>query len=84
MLDYEEEDQLVKKVGGKLRLTSLMQKRLVELKRVDLLPGRGVFHISRLVNRVVGRLASTKDAEAENKAQDQYDKVVAHGVTRYL
>ncbi|MGA1202875.1 MAG: DNA-directed RNA polymerase subunit omega [Planctomycetota bacterium] len=33
MLDSEIEDQLILKVGGKLRLTSLMQKRLVELKR---------------------------------------------------
>ena len=33
MIDIEIEDQLVKKVGGKLRLTSLMQKRMVELKR---------------------------------------------------
>ncbi len=33
MLDVELEDQLIEKVGGKLRLTSLMQKRLVELKR---------------------------------------------------
>ncbi|MCI0650632.1 MAG: DNA-directed RNA polymerase subunit omega [Planctomycetes bacterium] len=33
MLDIETEDQLVLKVGGKLRLTSLMQKRMVELKR---------------------------------------------------
>lgn len=33
MLDVEFEDQLIEKVGGKLRLTSLMQKRLVELKR---------------------------------------------------
>ena len=33
MLDIEIEDQLVEKVGGKLQLTSLMQKRLVELKR---------------------------------------------------
>ena len=33
MLDSEQEDLLIQKVGGKLRLTSLMQKRLVELKR---------------------------------------------------
>ena len=33
MLDIEIEDQLVKKVGGKLQLTALMQKRMVELKR---------------------------------------------------
>ncbi len=33
MLDIEIEDQLVAKVGGKLRLTSLMQKRMIELKR---------------------------------------------------
>ncbi len=33
MLDIDIEDQLVKKVGGKLHLTSLMQKRMVELKR---------------------------------------------------
>ena len=33
MLDIEIEDQLVEKVGGKLHLTSLMQKRMVELKR---------------------------------------------------
>ncbi len=33
MLDVELEDQLILKVGGKLVLTSLMQKRLVELKR---------------------------------------------------
>jgi len=33
MLDTELEDQLIEKVGGKLRLTALMQKRLVELKR---------------------------------------------------
>ena len=33
LVDIEIEDQLVEKVGGKLRLTSLMQKRLVELKR---------------------------------------------------
>jgi len=33
MLDVDFEDQLIEKVGGKLRLTSLMQKRLVELKR---------------------------------------------------
>ena len=33
MLDVELEDQLIEKVGGKLVLTSLMQKRLVELKR---------------------------------------------------
>ena len=33
MLDTELEDKLIAAVGGKLRLTSLMQKRLVELKR---------------------------------------------------
>ena len=33
MLDIDIEDQLVQKVGGKLHLTSLMQKRMVELKR---------------------------------------------------
>lgn len=33
MLDIETEDRLVEKVGGKIRLTSLMQKRMVELKR---------------------------------------------------
>ena len=33
MLDVDVEDQLVEKTGGKLQLTSLMQKRLVELKR---------------------------------------------------
>ncbi len=33
MLDIDIEDQLVLKVGGKLRLTSLMQKRMIELKR---------------------------------------------------
>ena len=33
VLDIDIEDELVRKVGGKLRLTSLMQKRLVELKR---------------------------------------------------
>ena len=33
MLDTELEDQLIEKVWGKLRLTALMQKRLVELKR---------------------------------------------------
>lgn len=33
MLDTTLEDQLLQKVGGKLRLTALMQKRLVELKR---------------------------------------------------
>ncbi|RTZ88288.1 MAG: DNA-directed RNA polymerase subunit omega [Bacillota bacterium] len=33
MLDVDIEDQLVEKTGGKLQLTSLMQKRLVELKR---------------------------------------------------
>ena len=33
MLDIDIEDQLVEKVGGKLHLTSLMQKRMVELKR---------------------------------------------------
>lgn len=33
MLDIEIEDRLVAKVGGKLRLTALMQKRMVELKR---------------------------------------------------
>jgi DNA-directed RNA polymerase subunit omega len=33
VLDVDIEDQLVEKTGGKLQLTSLMQKRLVELKR---------------------------------------------------
>ena len=33
MLDSTQEDLLIQKVGGKLRLTALMQKRLVELKR---------------------------------------------------
>ena len=33
MLDVDLEDQLIEKVGGKLVLTSLMLKRLVELKR---------------------------------------------------
>jgi len=33
MLDVELEDQLIQKVGGKIALTALMQKRLVELKR---------------------------------------------------
>ena len=33
MLDTTLEDQLLQKMGGKLRLTALMQKRLVELKR---------------------------------------------------
>ena len=38
MLDSEQEDLLIQKVGGKLRLTSLMQKRLVELKRGSIRP----------------------------------------------
>ena len=33
MLDTTLEDQLLQKMGGKLRLTALMQKRMVELKR---------------------------------------------------
>jgi len=33
MLDIELEEELVKKVGGKFALTSLLQKRLVELNR---------------------------------------------------
>jgi len=33
VLDVDIEDQLVEKAGGKLQLTALMQKRLVELKR---------------------------------------------------
>ena len=33
MLDVDIEDELVLKTGGKLQLTSLMQKRIVELKR---------------------------------------------------
>ena len=33
MLDVDIEDQLVEKTGGKLQLTALMQKRMVELKR---------------------------------------------------
>jgi len=33
VLDVDIEDQLVLKTGGKLQLTSLMQKRIVELKR---------------------------------------------------
>ena len=33
VLDVEIEDQLVEKTGGKLQLTALMQKRIVELKR---------------------------------------------------
>jgi DNA-directed RNA polymerase subunit omega len=33
MLDIDIEDALVKKVGGKFKLTSLMQKRMVELNR---------------------------------------------------
>lgn len=33
MLDIDTEDQLVAKVGGKIRLTTLIQKRMVELKR---------------------------------------------------
>lgn len=33
VLDVEVEDQLVEKTGGKLQLTALMQKRMVELKR---------------------------------------------------
>lgn len=33
VLDIDIEDELVLKTGGKLQLTSLMQKRIVELKR---------------------------------------------------
>ena len=33
VLDVDIEDQLVEKTGGKLQLTALMQKRIVELKR---------------------------------------------------
>jgi DNA-directed RNA polymerase subunit omega len=33
MLDIELEEQLVKKLGGKFKLTSLVQKRMVELHR---------------------------------------------------
>ncbi|MFN0057662.1 MAG: hypothetical protein ACKVX7_04325 [Planctomycetota bacterium] len=33
MLDIDVEDKLVLKVGGKLKLTSLIQKRMIELKR---------------------------------------------------
>ena len=33
VLDVDIEDQLVLKTGGKLQLTALMQKRIVELKR---------------------------------------------------
>lgn len=35
MLDIELEEELVRKVGGKFALTSLLQKRLVELNRGD-------------------------------------------------
>ena len=33
MLDIEVEEELVRKVGGKFRLTALIQKRMVELNR---------------------------------------------------
>lgn len=33
MLDIEVEEALIKKIGGKFKLTSLIQKRLVELNR---------------------------------------------------
>jgi DNA-directed RNA polymerase subunit omega len=35
MLDIEFEEELVRQVGGKFALTSLLQKRLVELNRGD-------------------------------------------------
>ena len=35
MLDIDLEEELVRKVGGKFALTSLLQKRLVELNRGD-------------------------------------------------
>jgi DNA-directed RNA polymerase subunit omega len=33
MLDIELEEELIRKVGGKFKLTALMQKRMVELNR---------------------------------------------------
>lgn len=35
MLDIDLEDEIVRKVGGKFALTSLLQKRMVELNRGD-------------------------------------------------
>ena len=33
MLDIDNEEELIKKIGGKFKLTSLIQKRMVELHR---------------------------------------------------
>ncbi len=51
MLDIDLEETLVKKVGGKFKLTSLIQKRMVELNRGarPLVKSRDGFSLRRLV-----------------------------------
>ncbi len=51
MLDIDLEDALVKKVGGKFKLTTLIQKRMVELNRGarPLVKSRDGFSLRRLV-----------------------------------
>ena len=78
MLDIDIEDTLVRKVGGKLKLTSLMQKRMVELKRgaralVDL--GKGAPLISIIVEEIL-------QDKIELAPRDEVDTSLLDGVRR--
>ncbi len=78
MLDIDTEDELVKKVGGKLKLTSLLQKRMVELKRgarplVEAISGK------ELIDVIVEEILQGK---IELAPRDECDMSLLDGIKR--
>ena len=76
MLDINCEDDLVKMVGGKFRLTSLIQKRIVDLNRgspalVELEENDEVIGMTRLRKIVIKEILEGKIELAEREELDQ-------------
>jgi len=76
MLDIDTEEELVQMVGGKFRLTSLIQKRIVQLNRgapalVELEENDEVIGMTRLRKIVIKEILEGKIELAEREELDQ-------------
>lgn len=74
MMDIETEDKLVEKVGGKIRLTALMQKRMVELKRGarPLVEGRDRDYLRIIVQEILeGKIDLAEREECDTTILDE-------------
>ena len=83
MLDINCEDDLVKMVGGKFRLTSLIQKRIVDLNRgspalVELEENDGAIGMARLRKIVIKEILEGK---IELAAREELDHALQEAVS---